>query len=111
MAKALLILSDGSKRLIEADKAVRYWHILQGHVEDISEQEAQAVMYIRDIRIGRDHQPQGYTSAISNPMQTTPILLDVRPVDDINSRRVEQASLYHEGIEQGMNQALPSGDR
>lgn len=99
-------------KVIDPAKAVEIYHVLTGVTEPTNEAQAQYVERIKRVFIPPSfrNQAKGYRE-VPRTYNKEPLNLDVRPVDDENSRRVEQVSLTHEGIEQGKSQALPTGDR
>jgi hypothetical protein len=94
MSKALLILNDNSLRVIEPEKAVRYWDILNNGVEP-TEEEAGKVMHIRHISLPPSYQAQaiGYQSAIQAPQQAVKPRPNVSHLADENTNPADLASL------------------
>jgi hypothetical protein len=111
MAKAVLTLTNGSHKVIEPAKALRYYQLLHGLIDDPTPDEAEKAMHIKHVSLPPSFQPAGYQSAITSKFTKNPVNLVTRPVNDINSRRVTQTSLTNEGRLQGMSQAVPAGDQ
>lgn len=111
MSKAVLTLTNGSHKVVEPAKALRYYQILHGLIDDPTVEEQEKVMYIKHIALPPSHRPSEYVSVITSKFNKNPINLVTRPVDDENSRKVTETTLFHEGREQGMYQAIPTGDQ
>jgi hypothetical protein len=111
MAKAVLTLTNGSHKVIEPAKALRYYQILHGLITDPTPEEADKAMHIKHVSLPPSHRPPSYQSVITSSFNKEPINLVTRPLNDENSRRDTQTTLTHEGISQGMTQALPVNDR
>lgn len=118
----MLWLTDGSFKVIEPEKAITIWSVLNGEVEPTEEQAA-FLPNVRDIFIPPSYHDQapGYLSAHKHARERfkpgTTIKLDVTDLHDpdMPQRPQEAASedwdTYHPGIEQGMSSAIPNGDR
>jgi hypothetical protein len=112
MALGTLILNDGSDRLtyrpIEAAKALHYYQVLHGEVEPTVE-DAEKLMYIVDIKLPPSFQPDGY-KRLESPYagDRTKPRGGYASLDD---PKEPGSHMLNQGIEQGMSQALPTGDR
>lgn len=95
MALASLLYTDGSLRPIPPEKAVDVWNVLNGHGEP-TEAQAKFLPSIKDVFIPPSFRAQakGYEQA-----------------HGLAPQQVDTSHLTHTGIEQGMTQALPTGDR
>jgi hypothetical protein len=91
MALASILYVDGSLKQVEVDKAVKAYEALTGITEP-SEAQAEWLCTIKRIFLPPSVRPAGYEAA------------NVPPDPDVSH-------LYHEGIQQGVSQQLPTGDR
>lgn len=118
MSKAMLWLLDGSFKVIEPEKAVNIWSVLNGETEP-TEEQATFLPNVKDVflppsyhaqapgyREAHKHVARGFTADQAVSLNTTP-LADPKGLEQPHKR----PELTHEGVLQGMNEALPRGDR
>lgn len=89
MSKALIILRDNSMKVVEPPIAIAAYKVLQGE-QTATEAQAAFIKHIKRIFIPPAFRSQvaGYKAVPSNYVTDT-IKLDVSPVNDENSRKVE----------------------
>jgi hypothetical protein len=63
MAKAVLTLTNGSHKVIEPAKALRYYQILHGLITDPTPEEADKAMHIKHVSQYRPHTAHRATRA------------------------------------------------
>jgi hypothetical protein len=97
-----------SYKQVPAEKALRYYQILHNLIEPTPE-EAEKAMYIVDVKLPPSVQPDGY-KRLESPYagDRTKPRGGYASLDD---PKAPGSHMLNQGIEQGMSQALPTGDR
>lgn len=102
MAKAFLALIDGRHKTIEPQIGVAIWNVLNGTVETedsgLTDEQLAYLPRIKDVFIPPSFRSKaaGYNDAHG----LTP-----------EGHKQAATNLFHEGVDQGMSQAVPRGDR
>lgn len=105
MSLAIVHYLNGSLRRIDTQKALEAWAALTGETEPTPEQ-ADWLNSVRNIYLSPSIRPKGYAEAHQSIFRGMAVHKAA-----VQTNEAETAHLTHAGIEQGMTQALPTGDR